>query len=162
MEDNKMKNKHRHIIFPLFVIVLGFGFTSLRAQEWSPAQKDIWKNVNDYWSLLAKGDIDGFASYIHADYVGWDNESVLPGTKEEGKKWLDFGKQGGEKILLYEIKPLTIKIYGDVAFVHYYYTMIKQNGEGKKSPEAGRWTDILLKQGNKWMMIGDHGGKEDK
>jgi hypothetical protein len=26
----------------------------------------------------------------------------------------------------------------------------------------GRWTDILMKQGDKWVMIGDHGGRTSK
>jgi hypothetical protein len=30
--------------------------------------------------------------------------------------------------------------------------------EGKENNESGRWTDILLKQGDKWVMIGDSGG----
>ncbi len=25
----------------------------------------------------------------------------------------------------------------------------------------GRWTDLLKKQGDKWVMIGDHGGPDD-
>jgi len=55
----------------------------------------------------------------------------------------------------YEIKPLTIKIYNDIAFVHYYYSMVKEGSDGKKKSESGRWTDILMKQGNKWVLIGD-------
>jgi ketosteroid isomerase-like protein len=50
--------------------------------------------------------------------------------------------------------------YGDVAFVHYYYTTVKETQDGKKKTESGRWTDILLKQGTRWVMIGDHGGSD--
>ncbi len=49
-----------------------------------------------------------------------------------------------------------------VAFVDYYYAMAKESQDGKKSAESGRWTDILLKQGTKWVMIGDHGGSDKK
>jgi len=49
-----------------------------------------------------------------------------------------------------------------VAFVDYYYAMAKETPDGKKSSESGRWTDILLKQGSKWVMIGDHGGSDKK
>ena len=28
----------------------------------------------------------------------------------------------------------------------------------KEKVEQGRWTDILIKQDDKWIMIGDHGG----
>ncbi len=43
-----------------------------------------------------------------------------------------------------------------------YYTMVKENKEGKKTPESSRWTDILLKQVSKWLLIGDHGGRDKR
>jgi len=68
------------------------------------------------------------------------------------------------KSLFYDIQPLAIKIHGNVAIVHYSYTNVFKSGEEKEKVEQGRWTDILLKQGDKWVMIGDHGGatSEDK
>ncbi len=80
------------------------GLSSVFAQEWSAAQKEVWNNVNTYWGLMAKGDINGFLDYSEA----------------------------------------------------------KETQDGKKSSESGRWTDILLKQGTKWVMIGDHGGSDKK
>jgi ketosteroid isomerase-like protein len=111
---------------------------------------------------MAKGDVNGFLDYFHQDYIGWDNDSRVPQNKEETKKWVAYAYQG-VKIAVYEIQPLAIKIYGDVAFVHYLYSMAREI-DGKKSMESGKWTDILLKQGTKWVLIGDHGGadKSDK
>jgi ketosteroid isomerase-like protein len=152
-----MKNK----VLLTIALVCWLGLSSTFAQDWSAAQKEVWKNVNDYWALLAKGDVNGFVEYLHADYMGWDNDSPLPSTKEENKKWLTFAFQG-VKCPVYQINPLSIKIYGDVAFVHYYYAMVKEGPDGKKSSEGGRWTDILTKQGNKWVLIGDHGGRDKK
>jgi len=150
----------RNLILTI-VLFLGIGFSSVMAQEWSPAQKEVWKNVNDYWSLMAKGDVNGFLEYFHADYAGWENSEPLPSGKEETRKWINYAYQG-IKIPVYEIKPVAIKIHGNVAFVDYYYSTAKENKEGKKSLETGRWTDILLKQGTKWVLIGDHGGKDKK
>lgn len=140
-------------------LVFSLGLTATMAQDWSPAQKEVWENVNDYWAIMAKGDLNGFMDYFHADYIGWDNESRLPSSKEESRKWLSYAYQG-VKIPVYDVKPLAIKIYGDVAFVHYYYSMAKETQEGKRKTETGRWTDILLKQGSRWVLIGDHGGSD--
>jgi ketosteroid isomerase-like protein len=150
----------KYKIIPALIIFLGLGINTVFAQEWNAAQKDVWKNVNDYWALLAKGDVNGFMEYFHTDYVGWDNDGVLPSTREDNRKWLNYWMQG-VKIPVYEIKPLTIKIYGDVAFVHYYFMMVREL-DGKKNTETGRWTDILMKQGTKWVLIGDHGGSDKK
>jgi ketosteroid isomerase-like protein len=153
-----MKNR----IALLVILFFGIGLSTLFAQEWTAAQKEVWKNVNDYWSLLAKGDVNGFAEYVHPDYIGWDDNSPLPATKEESKKELTYYMQG-TKMPLFTIKPLAIKIYGDVAFVHYYFSYVQEMQDGKKKSEKGRWTDILLKQGTRWVLIGDNGGsgKED-
>jgi ketosteroid isomerase-like protein len=148
-------------LFLTVLLITGFGIASLNAQEWSVSQKEVWKNVNDYWALMAKGDLNGFFEYFHQDYVGWDNGDVLPSSKEESKKMFTFF-YSGVKVPFYEIKPLAIKIYGDFAFVHYLYVMYMETPDGKKKSEKGRWTDILMKQGNKWVMIGDHGGATEE
>ncbi len=142
-------------------LFLGLGISSVFAQEWTPAQKEVWKNVNTYWEIMTKGDVNGFLEYFHADYAGWENGEPLPSTKEETRKWLSYSYAEG-KVLIFDLKPVAIKIHGDVAIVDYFYTMVKENKDGKKNPETGRWTDILLKQGTKWVLIGDHGGRDKK
>jgi hypothetical protein len=69
----------------------------------------------------------------------------------------ESGRQSRKTTYL-EVKPVANRIFGDVAIVHYYYSMIYKDAEGKDKTDKGRWTDILLKQGNRWVMIGDHGG----
>ena len=32
----------------------------------------------------------------------------------------------------------------------------------KKKNEERRWTDILQKQGSRWLLIGDNGGANEK
>lgn len=64
--------------------------------------------------------------------------------------------------MFYTIHPLAIQIYGNIAFVHYNYAHILKPLEGEEISSEGRWTDILLKQGDKWIMIGDHGGESCK
>jgi ketosteroid isomerase-like protein len=132
----------------------------VKAQEWSASQKEVLKVVNDYWAVMAKGDLAGFFDYFHTDYLGWDEGSTLPSTKSESQKALQFFT-AGSKISFYEIKPVGVRVFGDYAYVHYYYTMVIEK-DGKKKVESGRWTDILMKQGGKWLCIGDHGGETPK
>jgi ketosteroid isomerase-like protein len=135
--------------------------TQARAQEWSAAQKEVWKNVETYWKLGADKNLEGMLAYFHDDYVGWDHQSPLPTTKGELRKWIDHDFKTNDTVV-YEIKPVAIKIHGDVAFVDYYYSQIMKGPDGKEKSESGRWTDILMKQGDKWVLIGDHGGKTSK
>ncbi|MFA8433779.1 MAG: DUF4440 domain-containing protein [Marinifilaceae bacterium] len=149
-------------LFRIFIVIAAFGCMSYSpfsavAQEWSDVQKKVWTEVESYWDLHAKGDLEGFLNYFHADYIGWYNRSAMPGDKDSLRKWLKEMFET-KKVVLYEIKPVAISVYGDVAVIHYYYSQVVQYKPEKKHHEEGRWTDILMKQGGKWMLIGDHGG----
>jgi len=144
----------------LLLLVL-LASTSLRAQEWSAAQKEVWKNVEAYWALDQAGNLEGFLSYFHNDYMGWSLQNALPSGKETVRKFVGHSYKG-EKTLVYDIKPAAISVFGDVALADYYYTRIYKDVEGKEKSEAGRWLDVLKKQGDKWVLIGDHGGRTSK
>ncbi len=131
------------------------------AQEWNAQQKEVWKNVEAYWALDAAGNLEGFLSYFHDDYLGWSLDSPVPGDKATVRKFVDHDFKTS-KTVLYDIKPVGIKVMGNFAFADYYYTVVHKNAEGKEKSEQGRWCDILMKQGDKWVLVGDHGGKVSK
>jgi len=56
---------------------------------------------------------------------------------------------------------VAIKVHGDFAFAHYYYASLYQEKKGEEEVSQGRWTDILKKEGDKWLLIGDHGGETE-
>ncbi len=130
----------------------------LSAQEWSDKQKEVWKNVEAYWALINKRDVEEFMSYFHSDYSGWSINDALPSNKEQAGKWIAHTFQT-MTVLVSEIKPVAIKIHGNIAIVHYYYSRLLKDAEGKERNRSGRWTDILMKQGDKWVLIGDSGGR---
>ena len=156
-----MKRTIGFTILTFVFLTIGLTFSNkLDAQEWSAAQQEVWKNVNDYWALMAKGDLNGFLEYFHTDYLGWEDNSPLPSTKQDVQKWMQI-EMTGNKVLAYDIKPVGIKVHGDFAFADYYYSLLTEM-DGKKKSEEGRWTDILMKQGGKWLIIGDNGGESKK
>ena len=130
----------------------------LSAQEWSDKQKEVWKDVEAYTDLVNKGDLEGFMSYFHSDYSGWSVNDALPSNKKQVTKWIAHDFQT-TKTLVSEIQPVAIKIHGNVAIVHYYFSRLVKDVEGKEKNRNGRWTDILMKQGDKWVLIGDSGGR---
>lgn len=131
---------------------------SLRAQEMSPEQKEVWKNVEAYWALDAAGNTAGFMEYFHADYRGWSYDSPIPSSKERTTKFVTHDHKTS-KNLLYDIQPLQVRVNGNMAYVHYFWSTIVKDSEGKEKRRNGRWTDILVKQGNRWVLIADHGGE---
>ncbi len=156
-----LKNLTRGFAVFCAASLMMFTASPLLAQEWSAPQKEVWKNVEAYWALDAAGNTEGFLSYFHTDYMGWDNHRAVPGGKDAARKFITHGHKTS-KTLIYDVQPVGIKIHGNVAFAHYHYVQITKDEAGKEKESAGRWTDILMKQGDKWVMIGDHGGSTSK
>ena len=127
------------------------------AQTWSPAQTEVWKNVEAYSAKQAAGDLEGFLSYVHDDYIGWDISEPMTTNKSRLRKFVDHTFKS-YKTELSDIQPVAINVVDDVAIVHYYFTVISKDADGKSSTDSGRWADVLKKQGDKWVLIGDHGG----
>jgi ketosteroid isomerase-like protein len=99
-----------------------------------------------------------FLSYFDDSYFGWSYDDEAPSTKADAQKSLGYWTAKG-KVVYYIITPSKIWVNGNFAYVHYYYTQVTESTDGKPSTEKGRWTDILMKKGDKWMLVGDHGGE---
>ena len=56
-----MKNR----IAMLAVLFFGISLSTVMAQEWSAAQKEVWKNVEAYWALDQAGNLEGFVSEFY-------------------------------------------------------------------------------------------------
>ena len=131
--------------------------TTALAQEWSPAQTEVWKNVETYSAKNVAGDVEGFLAYVHEDYIGWDISEPMTTSKSRLRKFLDYNSKN-YKAEFADMQPVSINIVDDVAIVYYHFTGILKDADGKKSEFSGRWADVLKKQGDKWVLIGDHGG----
>jgi ketosteroid isomerase-like protein len=145
------------IFFVMFVLFVLTNITS--AQQWSDSQKEVWAGVEKYWDVSSSGDAAGFMTYFDDSYMGWSNQSRVPMSKANVSKWITQDAKDNSTVV-YSITPLTIWVKGDFAYVHYTYSMLEENKKtGKRTPSAGTWTDILMKKGDKWVLIGDHGGR---
>ncbi len=145
-----------------FTLIIFFliPFLNVYAQQWSAEQKEVWNSVEIYNALAAQRDAE-FLSYFDDSYHGWEYESDAPYTKEAIKKFVGSGETTS-KVLYFIITPASIWVNGNFAYVHYYYSEAYVDKDGKRHYEKGRWTDILMKKNNKWIMVGDHGGKTSK
>ncbi len=127
------------------------------AQDFSPTQKQVWSSVEAYWDLEMKQDLEGFLSYFDESYLGWPNDEALPNNKAAVRKFVAH-EMASTKVLVQDLKPIAINVHGDFAFADYYYSRVIKDEQGKEKTEFGRWTDILIRRGDKWVLIGDHGG----
>ena len=147
------------VIFVSFLLVITT--LNLNAQQWSPEQLEVWKVVQTYTDLANKGDVEGFLSYFDESFLGWPYGSDAAHDKSARAAWIKYYLPLSTN-LVSTITPEAIWVTDNFAFVHYYYSDVSKNSDGKVSSESGRWTDILMKKDGKWLMVGDHGGQTSK
>ncbi len=124
-------------------------------QNWNSKQKEIWRNVETYTNLIMTGNVKEFLEYFHKDYSSWNYYKPLPVNKNNIKNELQHLPK--REIESYNITPVAIKVFDDVAIVHYYYSAVYVNKDGKEKSKNGCNTDVLLKQKDTWILIGDNG-----
>jgi hypothetical protein len=145
------------------VIILGFiiffAFTqNISTQQWSAEQQEVWKTINAQW----QADKDGknwVDEFVHPDCFGWNNSTPMPSNKSNTTRWFK-AYQSISKTLEYQITPTAIIVKDNFAIAHYYYVILNENYDKKIEREIGRWTDILIKEGDKWLFIAWQGGAD--
>jgi ketosteroid isomerase-like protein len=160
-----MKTKTTHSIarisvsFILCGMVVFWGFQVFGEDwtaDWTGEQKEVWESVQDKWETFKKGDVKAALAFKHDDGVFWWSSSPIPLKKEflenSYKSWFDY-----EKPTTAELKPLDINIFGNVANVYYLFKY-----KGDKLSDRSRVLETWIKQGNKWLQIGQHSSSCDK
>jgi hypothetical protein len=143
----------------LFILILPFSVSlNVQAQQWSAEQQEVWKTINAQWQAEKDGKnwVDEFG---HPDCYGWNNSAPMPSNKNNIMRWFKV-YQPISKTLEFQITPTAIIVKNNFAVAHYYYVILSENYDKKIEREIGRWTDILIKEGNKWFFIAWQGGKD--
>ena len=130
----------------------------LIAQEWSAGQKEIWKVEGETVADIEKGDVEKLMSYVHQDYRGSGHGSPIPIDKTI------FRKQVEQLVKTYSVRslflqPTAIQVFGNTAIVHYIATITLKSVDGKEATSQTAYTDVFVKQGDKWLIVADNGNE---
>ena len=130
----------------------------LIAQEWSATQKEIWKVEEETMAALEKGDVEKLMSYVHPDYRGSSHGSPVPIDKSILRKQLEQMTKT-YKVEQMFMQPTAIQVFGNMAIVHYIVTMTLKplTASAKEAEPQTAYTDIFVRQGDKWLIVADNG-----
>jgi hypothetical protein len=137
--------------------------TTVFAQEWTKAQKEVWQVVQDSWTKWQAGDVDGTMAFFHEKYQGWSDDSPLPMTKEQVKNWF-MEMKTTMKVDHFMLNPARILVTENAAVVDYYfwYSSTITMGDKKEMKEGqGKNAEFYIKEGGKWLLLGDMTTHED-
>lgn len=119
----------------------------------------IWSTVEQQWRAVKRGDTDWVETLLSADFVGWPRESPAPRNKTSTRLWTEFDARQGE-LMEFELYPQSIVVHGNMAVVHYLYSTVTKPRGGDVERSNGRYTDVLVRDGDTWRFIAWHGGDD--
>ncbi len=127
------------------------------AQQWSAEEQDVWTRIETCWAVqVEQKDMEATLACVHDDFIGWGpDDPILRGKKLIATLGAYFTEKND--IPTYELRPLAIRVSGDMAFAHYLATTVERQPDGTDNVVRVRWTDIMLKENGQWYWIGDHG-----
>jgi hypothetical protein len=98
--------------------------------------------------------VDEFIKFIHPDMTGYGHESPISVDRPWLEKWVGFWTQS-TKIAICELRPVQIKLHGDIAIVQYLIFTVEVNDQGGKRV-IRRYTMTWKKTPERWVVIASH------
>jgi ketosteroid isomerase-like protein len=149
------------VFFLICGLVVFWGF-QVSGEEWTEAQKELWKSVETEWEYCVQGNVKAIMAGYHDDAVYWSLgyfrgfDKTITSGKDLIEAAYKYDLLGLFRPVSYELEPLAINIFGDVANVFYRYKY-KKDGITPPRNQAFQGSIMLsyIKQNNKWIVIGD-------
>ena len=145
-----------HWILATAVTLAGFSGNIL-----ADDQQDVWKIEQQQWKLSSAKDNSWIDTMVHPNLRTWETGEPMPRDKASLQHWTRYNDSNGAT-LEFELLPISTTITGNVAVVQYYYMIARENYKKERETVSGHYTDILMKEGGKWMFIAWAGGDEPK
>ena len=131
------------------------------AQSWSPEQQEVWRFEDQQWQMEEEKDASWIEKMVHPNLSYWDVAQPGPQNKASLVRWLRYG-YANNTTLVHELFPISATITGNVAVVQYRYTIARENYKKDRETVTGRYTDVLIKEGGRWLFISWAGGEDPK
>ena len=142
----------------LFLAVVAHTDT-VSAQTWSPEQQEIWRLEEQQWKMNAAKDLTWIDTMVHRNISIWDADFPAPQNKASLSRWAKYSS-ANITVLEQEIFPISVTITGNVAVAQYRYRIASENYKKELETVTGRWTDVFVKEGGRWLFIAWAGGDD--
>jgi len=131
------------------------------AQTWTAEQQEVLKFEEQQWQMAKDKDLSWIDKMVHPSLSYWETDQQAPQNKASLARWNRYNNTNAT-VLEQELFPISITITGNIAVVHYRYVIARENAKKERETVSGRYTDILVKEGGRWMFISWAGGDDPK
>ena len=134
---------------------------AVSAQTWTPEQQELWKLEEKQWQMAKDKDLSWIETMVHPNLSYWETGSPVPQTRAALTRWNRYNNTNAT-VLEQELHPLSITITGNVAVVNYHYQIARESYKKERETVHGRYTDVFVKDGGRWLFVAWSGGDEPR
>ena len=147
----------RHSLI-LFAIIIASSSITANAQNWDDEQLDVINSLKACWDTweyaLDQNDLDIWHEQCtDGDFSYWGSGKGAPNGPETGLRNFEQIKANGWRWV--DVRPLTVKIVGDVAIMQFYGYWNRNSPDGIVGEEDKR-TEIFQKVDGRWVLVAGH------
>jgi len=146
-----------------WLVVLGLALlpTLASAQTWNAEQQEVWKLEEQQWQMSKDKDASWIDKMVHPNISYWDVDQPGPQNKASLQRWNRYNNANAT-VLEQELFPVSMTITGNIAVVQYRYAVARENYKKERETATGKYTDVLVKEGGRWLFIAWSGGDDPK
>ncbi len=149
------------VSFSLLLLAATAHVGAATAQTWSPEQQELWRFEEQQWKMAAAKDLTWIETMVHPNLSYWDTEQPAPQNRASLTRWSAYNS-ANSTVLEQELYPISATITGNVAVMQYRYRIASENSKKERETVTGRYTDVLIREGNRWLFIAWAGGDDPK
>jgi ketosteroid isomerase-like protein len=109
------------------------------------------QQAQDFGNAIKDVDTDKLNQILAEDWVSLGSS----GRTLTREAFLSDLKSGNHKLESFEIGPMDVKVFGDVAVVQATVTE-KRTDKGQDTSGHGSFMDVCVKRGDKWVIVRSH------
>jgi len=131
------------------------------AQTWNADQQEVWRLEEQQWQMAKNKDVSWIDKMVHPNLSYWDVDQPGPQNKASLVRWNRYNNSTAT-VLEQELFPISVTITGNIAVAQYRYSVARENYKKERETVTGRYTDVLVKDGGRWLFIAWAGGDDPK
>jgi ketosteroid isomerase-like protein len=131
------------------------------AQTWSPEQQEIWRLEEQQWRMAAAKDLSWIETMVHPNLNFWASDQPMPRGRASLARWARYDSTNST-VREQELFPISVTITGNVAVAQYRYQVASENYKKERETVTGRYTDVFIREGNRWLFTTWAGGDDPK
>jgi hypothetical protein len=129
------------------------------AQTWTAEQQEIWELEKQQWQMSKDKDLTWVDKMVHPNISYWDVDQPGPQNRASLVRWNRYSS-AASTVLEQELFPISVTITGNLAVAQYGYTVVREDYKKDRVTVTGRYTDVLIKEGGRWLFIAWAGGDD--